>query len=360
MSSKLMDIIPKLEAESQTMADAEQQQGEQNKPLNDELDTQTPIETKCTLTEQVEAIKAKHTEPITHTEFKYEIHDVAKDLEEYDITDLKNSISENGLFQPVLLWYDKSTGKLFLVDGRHRVKAWYALRSDDIKTTTLPRTTREKDLPRVVLEAQILRRGADKIVANCEITLYIERYGVKQTDMIDMYEIAKKDMLKYLAKIRNVRPVWFSTLRIGGFVKDDADNVITGLRKMYDICKAEEKALTDTEKEPGDESVALAFAKMKPHITALLSVVGKDDKLLYAVNQLIKQGTKDFSDDYCITMPERQIQELEQELQTINENNTSLIKYSENIESELDDFKVMYVEHQLSENVDDTDCNTED
>ncbi len=290
--------------------------------------------------------------------FKYEIHKVANVLAEYDTTTLKASIKEHGLFQPVLLWYDKVARKWYLVDGKHRVKAWYELYDTDIPTHRLDRKTTLGDLPKVILEAQIIGRGLDVICANCEATLYLQTSKGTATELAETYDILNAKTMSALKTILEVRPVWFSTLRNGDFVEPvKGEGTTKSIQKLADICRAErDRSKPRINKDTGDESIAVAFSKMKPQVDAILSLVGKDEKRLYVLNQLIKQGTKDFSDDYCLTVPEIQIQELEQEVETISKSNDSLMEHIENTEQELDDFKVMYAEYRLSKNVDDTDC----
>jgi hypothetical protein len=272
--------------------------------------------------------------------FGFIVHPIANNLEEYDITTLKKSIKEHGLFQPVLLWWDKLTKKWYLVDGRHRVKAWNELYTNvDIQTHKLSKTTTEKDLPTVILEAQIIGRGLDVICANCEATLYLKDNKVKARDLAKKYDILNEKMLSALKTILEVRPLWFKALRNGDFVYVSDDGKSTkSTQKLASICVAERDNKPKIKKEDGDESVAIAFSKMKPHVTAILSLVGKDEKMLYAMNQLIKQGTKDFSLDYCITVPETQIQE---QKNTINSNSKSIDVLMEHIS---------FLEKELSSN----------
>lgn len=300
-------------------------------------------------------VRLKQTKPTGIIGFKYKTHTVAGVLEEYDIKTLKASIKDHGLFQPVLLWWDKSTKEWYLVDGRHRVKAWYELYNTDIDIHKLSKKTTEDDLPKVILEAQIIGRGLDEICANCEATLYLKNNGGTAVSLAENYDILNAKKLSALKTILDVRPIWFRTLRNGDFVDTGDGKPTKSTQKLASMCVAErDKGKPKVDKDTGDESVAIAFSKMKPQVEAILSLVGKDDTMLYALTQLIKQGTKDFDTNYSITVPERQIEELEQEVETISKTNSSLAEHSINVESELDDFKVMYAEYRLSKNVDDT------
>ena len=304
--------------------------------------------------------KVEQKKLTTLTFFKYKTHSVAGVLEEYDITTLKASIKDHGLFQPVLLWYDKVTRKWYLVDGRHRVKAWYELYDTDIPIHRLDKSTTEEDLPKVILEAQIIGRGLDVICANCEATLYLKNNGKTAAELERTYDIIDRKKIQYLKTILDVRPIWFRTLRNGDFVDTGDGSPTKSLGRLSSLCIAERDGITTVGKDKeSNPSVAEAFSKAKPHVDAILSLIDGDDIMLYAVEQLIRQGTIDIDHHYHITVPERQIQELEQEVKTINNLNKELINHSTQVEAELDDFKQMYLEHRLSENVDEIDCNIE-
>ncbi len=302
--------------------------------------------------------KKLQTKSITVTTgFKYKTHTVAGVLEEYDITTLRVSIKEHGLFQPVLLWWDKSTKEWYLVDGRHRVKAWYELYDTDIQTHKLPKRTKEEDLPKVILDAQIIGRGLDVICANCEATLYLKNNGGAAVSLADNYDILNPKMLSALKTIYEVRPIWFKTLRNGDFVDTGDGKPTKSTQKLASMCVAErDKGKPNTDKETGDESIAILFDTMTPIMTAVAKSIGNDSAALYVADRLLKQLTSHIEPAIHLSIPARHIQELEQEVETISKNNNLLAEHSEQVKSELDDFKVMYTEYRLSENVDDTGC----
>ena len=157
--------------------------------------------------------------------------------------------------------------------------------------------------------------------------------------------------------ILEVRPVWFSTLRNGDFVDVEGEGTTKSIQKLADKCRAErDKSKPKIDKDTGDESIAILFNTMTPIMTAVAKSIGNDGNALYVAEQLLKQLTSHIEPDIHLSIPDKHIQELEQEVKAITESNNSLAEHSENVESELNDFKQMYTEYRLSENVDDTEC----
>jgi hypothetical protein len=167
---------------------------------------------------------------------EYKIHISAEALEEYDITELKNSIEAKGQLVPILVWNGQ------IVDGRHRYRACMEL-GLEVEVRNLPKETKEEDLPRVVLDAQLLRRGNDITFASCEVVLYLERSDEQIKEVVERYPDVNKDAVMNLKKIKEVRPVWFQILRQKKKVEWEQGKYSDSLRKLADICKEELKGI---------------------------------------------------------------------------------------------------------------------
>ena len=219
-----------------------------------------------------------------HNQIK--IHKEASVMEEYDITELKASIAKHGQLQPVILWFDKRTNDWYLVDGRHRLKACDAL-GKEVKTMKLSKKTKEEDLPNVILTQQLVKRGLDKVIANCEEVLYLERVKRTVKNLVDEFSILTEQNIKFLKTIKEVRPLWFAKLRNNESIFVDGKNT-RSLQALYRICQDEKKGTSShADKEQGGKDVAIAFEAVKPMVEALMSVVGTDETRFYAMGQLI-------------------------------------------------------------------------
>lgn len=167
----------------------------------------------------------------------YPVHNVANTLNSYDTTTLKASIKEHGLFQPVLLWYSKKDKTWYLADGKHRVKACNEL-GIKVDVKKLPKSTKEEDLPIIILETQLIKRGLDLIVANCEAVEYLTHNKDTAVRLFTKYNILHKKAMERLKTIKSIRPDWFNILRNGGSIDlEDGTNPTKGLARLAGICK---------------------------------------------------------------------------------------------------------------------------
>jgi len=170
-----------------------------------------------------------------------------------ELQSLAEDIKDNGQQVPVTLWFDTDLKKKVIIDGNHRQKACNLIGAT-LRTSTLPGKVKRSQLDKMLLSTQLKRRGVSPIHCNCEAFLYLhhkleDRVTAKKLE--DRFEHVDKKKLSYLKTIYLVRPLWFKALRAGKKVTIeglDTDNV----RRLYDICKNEEKSMHDDDEKKDD------------------------------------------------------------------------------------------------------------
>ena len=219
----------------------------------------------------------------------FPVHKEANVFNLYTIEDMDGlvaSIKKYGLLQPALLWWDKNKKEWILVDGRHRMEACNRLKIK-LDVYKLKKSIKEEDLPEVVLSTQLLKRGLDKIVANCEVVTYLEKGRNTIEALISEYRILDKNMIRNLRVIKRVNPLWFSTLRNGNHVKLSDGTFTRALRALAEKCREAERLsreisiadedLTNVEAREKQEQ-AIAFAEMEPVVDMVIFTIDKKDK----------------------------------------------------------------------------------
>lgn len=223
-----------------------------------------------------------------------EIHPVANSLHEYILTDLIESIKTNGQLDDILVWRNPKTRRLMVVNGRHRMWACNVL---GIKVSTKEITAKEDQLPKAILDQQLLARGTDRVFATITLMEYIDTHNVKAVDLLKSYHhlaIPSRD-IGDARKIAKVMPTWITALKLGKGIRIPGSSYseVKSLRALADACKTMERdaaaPLTIYQPKPATPE-AKAMGSL---LNSVRSVLSSSDTLVtpsmkqYILNQLL-------------------------------------------------------------------------
>ena len=116
----------------------------------------------------------------------HELADLFPDLEGEALDELNSDIAENGVLVP-LIFQEAADGALVLLDGRHRLRAWTALKDADAGVSDYPMEIIEDtaDAFTRVISANIKRRHLDesqRAMMAAKVSAWSQRGGDRRSD----------------------------------------------------------------------------------------------------------------------------------------------------------------------------------
>lgn len=242
-----------------------------------------------------------HIQPFVKPCNFYPINKVAEFTSEVDIDYLITSIKEYGQLNPILLWYNKKTRRKELVDGRHRMWACNIL-GIKVITSELPKETKEKDLPALILDIQLTQQKVpNKNASSAIITRYLDLYGNRTNNSMKAMRLkyphvmlTEKDMtaMKYLL---TKEPLWFAQLELGhGVAPEGTYTKLTSPRALHQLSKERYASLKDggrvTETTSSDPKLAKLFKQVHTLIDSIEIVETIDGaNLAYVLSKISKE-----------------------------------------------------------------------
>ena len=229
----------------------------------------------------------------------YKIHDVANSLHEYDIANLVDSIKTRGQLDPILLWQQYKGKALMVANGRHRMWACNVL---GIKVDYRVLNCKEEELPRAILDQQLLSRGTDKVFATITMMEYLLINKGSATALVKEYSnlaIAPRD-IGDAKTIHSLMPLWITALKLGKGIKlpGSGHAEVKSLRAIAKVCREMQetaKAMPSVYEPQLATPEAKAMGKL---MNTVRTVIASSEDIITAPMKryILEQLLREFSD----------------------------------------------------------------